>query len=1028
MKKTFTLLIIVAVTAIMSLGTALAQTGTFFPNYFINQTFDGVEAMPAGWSFGSGNSAYMGRAGASATFGSPAQGFVTISGSGSGARGGELRFPSTTTSQFKDSTVWVIEFDWTANAIGLNGWQAATAVTLLGPNSVNLNNNTTFWAASIFEFYVYSATGKIHFTNLDPIGKDSATGAPLFPDRLSMPVAYCSDGNNSWFGRRGTNVVTSDSLNRTTKTKINFGVSKKYHVFAELNFATQMVQKFAMYEIADPLNGDTVYNKPFIAPWAVGTAPTIDFAERKVTQFDRLASWATRPGSSNAVSNHSFDNLQTYVWKESIGVADVTINYVDRAGNPVKAPRIVPAQQVNSTVWLAEGDKVNFKSDDNLFYYFYDEPATRTANAAKGADGESVKVDFATTPGVDNSLTVVYKKVAVTAGSYVWSGDATGKWNYLDDNFKVSGGAAMSYQPGNEVAFSNADALTKTVEVVGNIELNEANMTISAPDYVFTGTGRILGTGTLTVGAGTTLGADNRLVGGAIIQTNQPVSVKHANAAAKYVTSETEVSLNLEAGATFNKAIEGTAGGTLNLNLVSLNEYAPAITGFSTVNIRQGVQTSLNAATWRTGWGGTMPANAQVNYYNDVVGNAIPNGLGIVHTVMQNAKLHLGPHTRLVRQYNENSNSADVVLIGELTGDAGSRIESGFVDGRYFRYDIGGLGTDAVFNGEIGAFTRTHVAATDTTAAVTTYAANGVGITKSGAGTWTVNGNAKFPTGTKGSQLNVSGGKFVVNGNVLFPNESAEGSQMNVTGQGTMDINGKVTFVSGVAAHTIKVTDGTLQFRDSVKAPALNQIALSVEAAGILKTGNNFIGASSVIVNGTVEGGGTFANTFSLTGEFATLKLKVNSFEEGNYEFVEALGDISIKKGIIDISVLSPINGSKQITILKSGGNYDILDNMAFVQVLVNGKNITGNTAETEVPEGGEIYYFDPETGILGHIGTSGINDVNADKEIKSIEYFNMMGQKVTKYHEGYILKRTTYSDNSVDTFKYLNKERSFNR
>jgi hypothetical protein len=1025
MKKTITLLIIVVVAAIMSLGTVSAQAGTFYPNYFINQSFDGVEAMPAGWSFGSGNTAYMGRAGASASFGSPAQGFVTISGSGSGARGGELRFPSTATSQFKDSTVWVVEFEWTANAVALNGIHAATAVTLLGPNSVNLANNTTFWAASIFEFYVFNSTGRIHYSNLDPIGKDSVTGVPFHADGLAIPVGYASDGNNSYLGRRGTTAIETDSLNRSTKTKINFGVSKKYHVFAEINFATQMVNKFAMYEIADPANGDTILNKPFIAPWVVGTAPTVGFEDRKVTQFDRLASWATRPPGLNAVSNHSFDNLQTYVWKESVGIADVSVNYVDRQGNAVKASRVIAGQQVNSTVWLSADDKMNFTSGDGLYYYFYDDEATRTANAAKGADGESLSVGFA---GADNTLTVVFKKVAVTAGTYVWGGDASGKWNYLDDNFKVSGGAAMSYQPGNAVMFSNADAISKTVEVVGNIELNEANMSISAADYVFTGTGRITGTGTLNVGAGTTLGADNRLVGGAVISTNQPVSVKHANAAAKFATSETEISLNLEAGATFTKAIEGVEGSTLNLNMISLNEYAPAITGFSTVNIRQGVQTNLNSATWRTGWGGTMPANAQVNYYNDVVGNAIPNGLGIVHTVMQNAKLHLGPHTRLVRQYNENANSADVVLIGELTGDAGSRIESGFVDGRYFRYDIGGLGTDAVFNGEVGAFTRTHVAATDTTAAVTTYAANGVGITKSGAGTWTVNGNFNYPTGTKGSQLNVSGGKLVVNGNVLFPNTSTEGSQINVTGAGVMDVNGKITFTSETAAHVIKVTDGTLQLHDSVKAPALNQIALTVEAAGTLKTGNNFIGASTVNVNGTVEGGGTYANSFSLVSEFATLKLRVNGFEEGNYEYVEALGDISIKKGILDIAVTSPINGSKQITILKAGGNYDILDNIAFVQILVNGNNITGNTAETEFPDGGELYYFDPETGVLGHVGTSGLNDVNANKEIRSVEYFNLMGQKVTKYHTGYILKKTTYTDNSVQTIKYLNEQRLIDR
>jgi hypothetical protein len=1045
MKKTITLLIIVVVTAIMSLGSAFAQPGSYYKKWLHNQSFDGLEALPTGWSNPNNNANDANHATTPASIFARSGGsglnnntfrWITTS-SGNAFRGADLRFPATPTetrpsgdADFDASKVWHVEFDWNTAAATLSHGNALSMI-LCGSNSSNVRNSTQWYADAILGIFVMGDK-KFHYWNMDLIGYPvpDASGNPT---EAFMGPAFSAGEfprfNRVWNGG-GINVDSTYKANKATETAVTFEFNVTYKVKATLNFETQKVDSLTITDVNNPTNSQTIYNMPFLAPSTAAAGCPIPVEERIVKNLSLINVGdprSTNAGNVGGGSVHTtyIDNLEIYVWKESLGRADVTINYKDREGNAVKTPRIVTQQEVGFIYNLQSEDKADFT--DGTYYYFYDATATHTANASKG-NGENLTIDFATSPGVDNSLTVVFKKAAVTAGTYVWSGDASGKWNYLDDNFKVAGGAAMAYQPGNEALFSNADAISKTVEVEGNIELNEANMTVSVPDYIFAGTGKILGTGSFHVNAPATLAADNRLVGGAIIQTNQPVTVKNANAAVKYSTAETEISLNLEAGATFNKAIEGAEGSTLNLNLVSLNEYQPAISGFSTINIRQGVQTSLQSATWRTGWGGTLPANAQVNYYNDVVGNPIPNGLGVVHPVMQNAKLHLGPHTRLVRQYNENANNADVTLIGELTGDAGSRIESGFVDGRYFRYDIGGLGTDAVFNGELGAFTRSHVAATDTTAAVTTYAANGVGVTKSGAGTWTVNGNFNFPKGTRGSQLNVSGGKFIVNGNVLFPNESAEGSQMNVTGQGTMDVNGKVTFVSGVAAHAIKVTDGTLQFRDSVVAPALNQIALTVEAAGTLKTGNNFIGASSVIVNGTIEGGGTFANTFSLTSEFSTLKLKVNSFEEGDYEHVDALGDISIKSGIVDISVTGPVHGSKQITILKAGGNYDILDNIAFVQVLVNGKNITGNTADTEVPENGEIYYFDPETGVLGHIGTSGINDVNANKEIKSIEYFNIMGQKVTKYHDGYILKRTTYTDNSVDTFKYLNKERSFDR
>ena len=1024
MKKTFTLLIIAVATTIMGLGTAFAQPGTYFPNYFINQSFDGMEALPTGWTGVSSTSCFFGHAAAAYKV---ATGFTTVSAGGSGTRGGELRFPSTMTSNFKDSTVWVMEFDWTVNSADWDARQA-NGFFVMGPNSANVNVNDTWYGDVIFGLYCYkNPDGYFHFLNHDPQGLPKRdTSGEILPGEFQGPVFYNQSGNNGKFTRQATaktDWVTADSLNLSTKTKVQLVQGSAFHIFAEMNFETQKIQKFIMYEIANPLNGDTIENKDFLAPWMVGTATTVPLENRIVNQIDRMASFHTRSGGSGAL-NHSDDNWQLYVWKESVGIADVTVKYVDRSGNTIKDPRVMANQQVNSTVWLSAADKINFTSGDGMYYYYYDQEATHAANAAKGTDGESLTVDFSTTPGVDNSLSVVFKKVAVTAGTYVWGGDVSTKWNYLDDNFSISGGSSMGYQKGNPVEFSKTDAINKTVEVIGDIELDEANMTVSAPDYIFTGTGKILGSGTLMVSAPTTLGADNRLVGGTIIQTSEPVLVKHANATSKFMTTEPNITLNLEAGATFNKAIEGPAGGTLNLNLVSLNEYAPAITGFSTVNIHQTVQTSLQSATWRTGWGGTMPESVQVNYINDVADNVVPNGLGIVSTVLQKAKLHLGTHTRLVRQYNENANNNDVVYVGELTGDAGSRIETGFVDGRYFRYDIGGLGTDAVFNGEIGAFTKSHVAATDTTEAVTTYAVNGVGITKSGAGSWTVNGNFNFPAGTRGSQVNVSGGKFIINGDIMFPNTTKEGSQMNVTGAGVLDVNGEITFATDSAAHVIKVVNGTLQLHKSIIAPAINQIALTVDSAGVLKTGNNSIGASSVLINGTVEGGGTYANTFSLTSDDAILKLKVFGFEEGNYEYVDALGDISIKKGTIDIAVSGLLVGSKQITILKAGGNYDILDNMEFVKVLVNGQDITGNTAETEVPDGGGIFYFDPETGVLGHLGTTAVSDVNAGKEVKQIEYFNFLGQKISKYQSGYILKKITYTDDSVQTVKVLNKDR----
>lgn len=1026
MKKTFTFLLSIAIAVIVSVGSAFAQPGTFYPKYFINHTFDGIEAFPSGYSGVSSTSCFFGHAAAAYTFGAPSQGFLKVTGGGSGTRGGEFRFPSTTTSTEKDTAVWVLEFDWTVNAAD---WRASQAngIFLMGPSSANVNVNDTWYGDVIFGLYSYKSTGYFHFLNLDPIGlpKRDGTGA-IIPGEFNGPVFYNQNGNNGRFTRAGASSTTdftlADSLNMSTRTKVLLKPTVAYHVFAEMNFKTQKIQKFMMYEIANPANGDTIVNKDFLAPWMVGTATTVELQNRVVSQLDRMASFHTRSGGT-ANLNHSYDNWKLYTWKESVGITDVAVKYVDKQGNAVKDPRVLSGQQVNSSIWLATSDKTDFTSTDGLTSYFYDAAATHAANLANpkgGADGESLVVDFST--ATTNYLTVVFKKVTVTVGTYIWNGDNGNNWSYVDDNFKVLGGAPMSYQSGNPVEFSVTTPVKDSVAVVGEISLGSSNLTISAPSYKMAGTGRLVGTGQMIINAPVTLGVDNRLGMGALINTDS-VYIKHTSPALSLTLSAPTTKLVMQAGGTFNKPIAGTSKGTLNLSLVSNNEYASAISNFSTINIHQNVQSKLNSATWSTGWAGTLPDSSNVNIINDVVGNPLHNGFGPVGTVLQKVKLHLGPQTRLVRQYNENANNTDVVYVGELSGDKGSRIETGFVDGRFFTYNVGGLNTDAVFNGEIGAYTKTYVAATDTTPIVATYVVNGVAVTKSGTGSWTVNGDFKFCASNRGSQVNVSGGKFLINGNILFPNYTKEGSQINVTGGGLMDINGKVIFVTDSTSHVIKVTNGTLQLRDSIITPSVNQVTLTVDTLGVLKTGNSFVGAYNTVANGIVEGGGEFIY-FSMTDSLhSVLKLKINSFVDGNFEVLKTRGDIVIRKGVIDITVGSVPSQNMVITILKSDGNYDI--NLASTRVLVNGVDITANKADSEIPANSVgLYYFDPELGVLGFLkGTVGLGNNVVSKEVKSIEYFNALGQKVSKNSVGYSVEKVTYTDGSFKTLKVFNQK-----
>jgi autotransporter-associated beta strand protein len=361
------------------------------------------------------------------------------------------------------------------------------------------------------------------------------------------------------------------------------------------------------------------------------------------------------------------------------------------------------------------------------FYYSYDAGATHTANAEKGDDGESVTV---VAGGV--SLDVIFKKSEIAAGTYVWTGADGWNWNELENNFSVNGGANISFQTGNGVAFSNAEVTNKDVVLDEIADLGDNNMLISAEGYALSGTGRITGTGTLTVDAAAALGVNNQLDGGAVVNTTGVIHVKHASAAKKFKVVD-NANLKLEAGNTFSAPIEG-AGGILNIDAVSDNFYTPAITNASTVNIQLDARGRLRGSDWTNKWTATFPENAQINVTNQVE-DGKSAGLGVNNTTLEKVKVHLGDSTRVLRHYNENAASTDTLFFGELSGTAASIIEGGFIDGRTTTYAFGGLNTDAVFEGIIRPFLRGD------TALITTSTLH---LVKKGTGKWTLKGDAQF--------------------------------------------------------------------------------------------------------------------------------------------------------------------------------------------------------------------------------------------------------------------------------------------
>ena len=504
-----------------------------------------------------------------------------------------------------------------------------------------------------------------------------------------------------------------------------------------------------------------------------------------------------------------------------------------------------------------------------------------------------------------------------------------------------------------------------------NVNLGEGDLTFSAPGYSISGEGRIAGTGTILIDNGVTLGVFNGMEGGALVNTTEPVHIKSPDAATHFKAID-NATLILEANADFTKPIEAT--GTLNIECVSNNIYAPVITNASTINITMSTLGSHNA-NWRSAWRTVLPENAQVNVTTNLENLARFVGFGVQSSNMKLNKLHLGDSIRLLRDYNERNNdfAASVMEFGEISGTDKSAIEGGFIDGRASTISVGHLNTDAVFNGEI----RQYVLPTEEL----TYATRWWRLIKVGTGKWTLNG-----------PLNYSGELLIAK------------------------------------------DGGTLELGANV-APSVTTI--NVDTAGVLIGKNVTIEAPIMINIGTI-GGSFTANSVSLTG--STIKMNVNSFNEGDHDKITTVGNFTIINGINHKNYLDiTVNAAEEnaiIDLIKVGGT----SNIFFEQVLVNGVNvITGYTYEedpytgavinvpTPNPDADFVFAWDAErsTATLKSKIKTSVKNVFDNKTIQSIQLYDITGRAVKSSTKGLVIKQTTYTDGTRSVEKmYIREER----
>ena len=482
------------------------------------------------------------------------------------------------------------------------------------------------------------------------------------------------------------------------------------------------------------------------------------FINTDAANFKTFLSNYNRAGSASG--SFGYDLMYVGVSTEqSVQLENVTVKFQDQDDVEFKAEEIVPEQVVGSLYSATLSQKASVKTSD--YYYVLDSASPTSVEVATGG----------------STLILKFVKSSIVSGTYTWTGASSANWNESDKNFTTDAINSLGYQNGNGVAFTEASVENKAIVLVDDFDLGINDVTVSADDYSFSGVGRLAGTGRFVVNTSgtTTLGINNQLVGGVDVQQGT-AHIKSANAGTKYTVAD-DATLILETGADFAASIEGT--GSINIGMKSNNAYSPAITGASTINIQIEEAGRLASSTWTNNWsGGSFPSGAQINVTNNT--GTESTGFAVSNATLTNNKIHLGDGVRLLRFYNQNNASTEtgtVHYIGELSGEEGSFLESGFISGRAMTYIIGGLNTDATFNGTIKDYTAGSI----------------FFVSKVGTGTWTLTGTSTYANGW----FKVDAGKVVMNGSLedaAVPVTVAAGATLEGTGSiaGNTTVNGNL--------------------------------------------------------------------------------------------------------------------------------------------------------------------------------------------------------------------------------------------
>lgn len=231
-------------------------------------------------------------------------------------------------------------------------------------------------------------------------------------------------------------------------------------------------------------------------------------------------------------------------------------------------------------------------------------------------------------------------------------------------------------------------------------------------------------------------------------------------------------------------------------------------------------------------------------------------------------------------------------------------------------------------------------------------------------------------------------------------------------GKGTWTLSGNSPNFFG----TVKVLDGTLKvdgllcsgtgtYTFGTAATVVNnQIAEVLVTDTATLAGVGSIGALQTTVNGTITGKLTLGGNLSLKPDVglggATTIINVNGTD---IDKITINGDLYYG-GKLKVNVVGD---------LPPAGDYKILQFNSATESGVNGFDTI------ELPSADWAFNF--TTGTLSY-STTGVNYIDANKEILSVDYYDVTGKKISKDAKGFVIMKVKYTDGTSGSYKTFKK------